>query len=156
MTEAVLCGVDWHAGCREAVRVAERLSGALGARLILAHVAPTPLTPTVSIVPGGQAELAYTEGRDAAELLAEIASEEHLDEHVERRIAFGDPAEQLAALAADENAAFLVVASHGRGALRTILLGSVANSLAVRAPCPVVVVPRALTSSVSAGRVHNE
>jgi nucleotide-binding universal stress UspA family protein len=142
MTEAVICGVDWHEACRDAVHVARRLSGALGARLVLAHVAPVPLAPTVSVVPGGPAELAYTEGRDAAELLAEIVSDERLDGEVEQRIAFGDPAEQLAALAADENAAFVVVASHGRGPLRSILLGSVATSLALRSPCPVVVVPR--------------
>jgi nucleotide-binding universal stress UspA family protein len=144
MAGTVLCGVGWREDSRIAVQVARRLSEALGARLVLAHVAARPITPTVSVVPGGRAELALREQRDAEELLDEVAASERLGEDVERRVTFGDPAEQLAALAADERAELVVVTSRGRHGLRSALLGSVSSKLAATAPCPVVVVPARL------------
>jgi nucleotide-binding universal stress UspA family protein len=144
MTKTVLCGVDWRDESRIAVQVARRLSESLGARLVLVHVAPTPTMPTVSVVPGGQAALAFREERDAEELLTEVAASERLGGDVERRVTFGDPAEQLAALAADERAELIVVSSRGRRGLRAALLGSVSSELAACAPCPVVVVPARL------------
>ena len=141
MAGTILCGVDWDDESRVAVHVAIRLSERLRSRLVLAHVAPQPIAPTVSVVPGGQAELAYREQRDAEELLAEVAATEQLGSAVERRVAFGDPAEQLAALAAEEHAELLVLRSRGRRGLRAALLGSVSAKLAAVSPCPVVVVP---------------
>jgi nucleotide-binding universal stress UspA family protein len=144
MAATVLCGVDWRDESRIAVRVAGQLSERLGSRLVLVHVAPTPIMPTVSVVPGGQAELAVREQRDAEELLAEVATSEGLGDEVERRVTFGDPAEQLAGLAAEERAELVVVTSRGRHGLRAALLGSVSTRLAATAPCPVVIVPARL------------
>jgi nucleotide-binding universal stress UspA family protein len=144
MAATVLCGVDWRDESRIAVRVARRLSERLGARLVLVHVAPTPIIPTVSVIPGGRVELALREQRDAEELLDEVATSERLGEDVEQRVTFGDPAEQLAALAADERAELVVVTSRGRHGLRSALLGSVSTRLAASAPCAVVVVPARL------------
>ena len=55
----------------------------------------------------------------------------------------GDPAEQLAQLAAESHAALIVVGTHGRGPVRGALLGSVSRSLACRSLVPVVICPRA-------------
>ena len=73
MTKTVLCGVDWRDERRIAVQVARRLSDSLSARLVLVHVAPTPITPTVSVIPSGQAELASREERDEDERLIALA-----------------------------------------------------------------------------------
>jgi len=140
MAGTVICGVDWRDESQVGVRVASALSRRLGARLVLVHVAPVPVAPTVSVVPGGQAELAYREERDAEDLLDEVAAAAALGD-VERRVVFGDPAEQLAALAAESQAELVVVSSRGRHGLRSALLGSVSSKLVAVAPCPVVVVP---------------
>jgi nucleotide-binding universal stress UspA family protein len=140
MGKTVLCGVGWREESRLAVQVARRLSERLDCRLVLVHVAPKPVVPTVSVVPGGRAELAFRERRDAEQLLADVARSLRLG-GVERRVAFGDAAEQLAAVAAEEGAEFVVVSSRGRSGLRSALLGSVSSELAACAPCPVVVVP---------------
>jgi nucleotide-binding universal stress UspA family protein len=141
MSGMVLCGVNWHEESRLAVRAARELSHRLGARLVLAHVAPTPVMPGVSVVAGDQEEVAFQEQLDAEELFAEVLADEGLPEAVERRIAFGDPAHRLAALAADEGADYLVVSSRGRRRFRSFVLGRVCSELATTAPCPVVVVP---------------
>jgi nucleotide-binding universal stress UspA family protein len=47
---------------------------------------------------------------------------------------------RLCALAAEEDAALLVVGSHGHGALLDMLLGSVSSHVVHHCPCPVLVV----------------
>ena len=62
-------------------------------------------------------------------------------EHVRR----GDPALVLADIAAEENARLLVVGAGEHGKLARRLIGSVADLLAERAPCNVLIVrPREL------------
>ncbi|MGN6871647.1 MAG: universal stress protein [Solirubrobacteraceae bacterium] len=56
----------------------------------------------------------------------------------------GHPADRLVALAREREASFLVVGNHGP---RSSLLGSVSADVSRRAPCPVVVVPRAVTQA---------
>ena len=51
----------------------------------------------------------------------------------------GHPATVLVEQARD--AALLVVGSRGRGAAKSLLLGSVSQSVAHRTPCPLVIVP---------------
>lgn len=60
------------------------------------------------------------------------------DVPVHRTVSFEPPSRALAAHA--EDAALLVVGSHGRGALRRVLLGSVSHAMIYHAPCPVAVV----------------
>lgn len=64
--------------------------------------------------------------------------ENHPDVKVERHVSFHGPAQALLDLAHD--AGLLVVGSHGRGAIRRALLGSVSHSVLYHAPCPVAVV----------------
>jgi nucleotide-binding universal stress UspA family protein len=59
-------------------------------------------------------------------------------EHVE--LEYGHPADRLVALAAERDAAFVVVGCHGA---RSSMLGSVSADVSRRASCPVVVVPPA-------------
>jgi nucleotide-binding universal stress UspA family protein len=59
---------------------------------------------------------------------------------VERRLCKGDAAAEIVALAADINADLIVMGTHGRKGVGRLLLGSVAESVLRRAPCPVVTV----------------
>lgn len=63
--------------------------------------------------------------------------ERYPEVEVRRVVAFDRPAHAL--LEHAEGAALLVVGSHGRGALRSVLLGSVSHALIYHAPCPVAV-----------------
>jgi nucleotide-binding universal stress UspA family protein len=69
-----------------------------------------------------------------------VAVEESLG-RVERRVEFGQPAEQLVRVAEEENAELVVVGSRGRSPMRAALLGSVSASAIALARCPVLVVP---------------
>jgi len=54
--------------------------------------------------------------------------------------AFGDPAEEIIALAKDQKADLIVIGSRGHGQLAGLLLGSVAQKVLAHAACPVLVV----------------
>jgi nucleotide-binding universal stress UspA family protein len=78
--------------------------------------------------------------RDAQELLDRTVARavgEPSDVSVERRLVQTRPAHALTAAA--EDAALLVVGSHGRGELPGMHLGSVAGYCVHHAPCPVLV-----------------
>lgn len=57
------------------------------------------------------------------------------------RVATGDPAEAIVAAAAQDDIAAIVLATHGRGAVQRLLLGSVADSIARAGIRPTLLVP---------------
>ena len=80
---------------------------------------------------------------DLAKLLEEQLAPHrtrHPDVHVAQEVAFDAPARAL--LQAADGAALVVVGSHGRGAVKRAILGSVSHAVLHNAPCPVAVVHR--------------
>jgi nucleotide-binding universal stress UspA family protein len=80
---------------------------------------------------------------DLAKLLEEQLAphrSRHPEVHVAQEVAFDAPARTL--LQAAEGAALVVVGSHGRGAVKRAILGSVSHAVLHNAPCPVAVVHR--------------
>jgi nucleotide-binding universal stress UspA family protein len=81
------------------------------------------------------------EKRDAEESLSEataIAAE--YDHAVDTEISTGKPAAEIVEYAIESESDQIVIGSHGRSGLSRILLGSVAESVARRAPVPVTIV----------------
>ncbi|HST16260.1 MAG TPA: universal stress protein [Gaiellaceae bacterium] len=113
MNGTIVCVADASEGSNAAVEVARRLAGRFEARIVLVTIAAAPPFP---------------EARNGS------GSEE------DHRSAFGDPAESVATIAADEAADLIVVGARG-GRLGRTLQSSLARELAQTAPCPVVVVP---------------
>jgi nucleotide-binding universal stress UspA family protein len=55
------------------------------------------------------------------------------------RLTMGDPAGEIVRIAADEHAEMIVLGTHGRTGMTRLLMGSVAEAIVRRAPCPVLV-----------------
>jgi nucleotide-binding universal stress UspA family protein len=111
MKGTIVCVADASEAGRAAAHVARRLADRFEARIVLVTIDDGAFAP---------------ESRNGSD-----------DEY---RSAFGDPAESVATIAADEAADLIVVGAKGRRLGRT-LSSSLARELAQTAPCPVVVVP---------------
>jgi nucleotide-binding universal stress UspA family protein len=134
--DRVLACIDDGPGGRAAARVADVLASVTGARLLLATVLPC-------VAPGpGAAGHSPALVRGGRALLA--SAERECAQPTEMRVAFGEPAERLIALAERELCQLAVVCAPGPAPLSAPLLGSAYLALAGAGPCPVVIVPRGL------------
>jgi nucleotide-binding universal stress UspA family protein len=129
-------------------RTGGEVARALGARIVLAHVRSDP--PLFNS--RGERERArhLTVRRGRAILDQAYAA---LPDGVEadERIELGVAVTRLRELASEADAALMVVGSRGRGPLASAILGSVSQALAQQAPCPVMIVPDAVSSGSSSG-----
>jgi nucleotide-binding universal stress UspA family protein len=130
----ILCPTDFSDPAHTAFDVACALARDYDADLIVCHVTP----PSVAAVAEGvMLELPEdTTGADAARL--ERLSPDDPAVRIARRMRQGDAAAEILKLAADEEADLIVMGTHGRGGLARLVLGSVAESVMRRAPCPVL------------------
>ena len=56
----------------------------------------------------------------------------------EHRLVIGTPAEEIVQIAADEDVELIVMGTHGRTGITRLLMGSVAEAVVRKAPCPVL------------------
>ena len=132
MARALVMGLSWPIGSTiEAVRVVEPAYGSFGEPGIV-------FESTVDDVPGLNSE------RRALE--AEVGDLARGGQAVTTRVLVGRPAATLMERAREIHADLIVMGSRGRGAIASIVLGSVSAEVAMHAPCPVLV---ARTTSVT-------
>ena len=142
----IVCGVDGSPEAHAAFLHGAALTHALGGRLLAVRVRANALTPhATSLMPGPQPFTGSLDDTHAA-LAAIERSLEQLDFEIptRARLETGYAPERLAAVAAEELSAILVVGSRGLGAARSALLGSVSLRLAASAPVPVMIISPAV------------
>jgi nucleotide-binding universal stress UspA family protein len=131
-TGTIVCAVNETAGAAEALRAAAHLARRLNLRLVAAHV----------VEDVRMSAAARREARAGGMRLVHRVLTEQQVWTADPRVASGDPAEELARIAAEERAELVVVGSkpNGRRA-RPPLRSRVATELARMSPVPVMVVP---------------
>ena len=134
MASCVVCGVDDSSGAR----VADGLARDLGARLVLVHAGPIA-PPVMFGVPFDNDAFQREIMEHAGKLLDDVAASCTVED-VSRRAELGSPMEVLPRVLEEEHADLLVVGTRGRGAMRSVLLGSVAHEMLAASPCPAVVI----------------
>ncbi len=128
-----------------AFRVACALARDYGARLVVAHVMSLrmynspemgPLIPEPAVIEDELRErLRSVRPSDPAVVL-------------EHRLCRGDAATEIIALAQDVKSELIVMGTHGRTGVGRLLLGSVAEAVLRRAPCPVLTLKMPFPSAV--------
>jgi len=117
-----------------ALRLAASLARDTGAKLLIVHVEEPPLAY-------GGGEMYYGVPEPATEdlqrMLQRVVPPDPNVEY-EHRLISGEPASAIVQLAEDEKADLIVMATHGRTGLTRLLMGSVAEAVVRRAPCPVL------------------
>jgi nucleotide-binding universal stress UspA family protein len=138
MDAIVVVGYDESPASQEALEAAAQEAELRGAELVLVHAFHwvVPASP-VSVVPRDLEEGC----REAAELIAARglmhARARHPDLRVRTHTVAGDASDTVTTAAADAD--LLVVGTRGRGGFQGLLLGSVAQRIVAKAPCPVLV-----------------
>lgn len=135
--QTVLLPFDFSEPASEAITTARGLVARTGLLWVL-HVIP-PLERTSPGFLTGEVDPATLRER-ADTALAKALSEAGIGE-AQRRIAVGDPADEIVTVAREIDADLIVMPSRGKTGLRRWMIGSVAERVVRRAPCPVLILP---------------
>jgi nucleotide-binding universal stress UspA family protein len=156
----IVLATDFSETSEEALDVALSIARDERAELHLLYVVPDPLSQPWMVEGAGLDFMALrrTWVEDAEQALAKLAAARSLDSTQFRRAtAFGAPAVEIVQYAAQHHADLIVLGSHGHGAVRRLLLGSVAEKVLRSAVCPVLVVPhRALRAGAESPEATRE
>jgi nucleotide-binding universal stress UspA family protein len=132
----ILVPTDFSAHSANAFRLACSLARDCGAQVVVLHVLTHP-------------EVAYTEGVILPPPEAyEQRWREQLDRlqppdravRLERRLVYGYPADKILRVAEETRCGLIVMGTHGWTGLTRLVMGSVAERVVRRAPCPVLTV----------------
>ncbi|GAT34485.1 nucleotide-binding universal stress protein, UspA family [Terrimicrobium sacchariphilum] len=145
--KTLLVPVDFSESTKLLVEKAAAIAGELGGRIVLLHVTE----PMASYVPVGASMDVLTPTPPATEVIDVSVLQERIDAFVSDLRARGLQADgkAISGLAVDdildqaavEKADYIVLGSHGHGALFHLFSGSVVTGVLKRAICPVIVVP---------------
>ncbi len=117
-----------------ALKMATSLAHDAGARLLIVHVEEPPVA-----YGGGEMYYGVPEpGSEDLKRMLEAVVPTDPTVPYEHRLITGDPATAIARLAEEEQADLIVMGTHGRTGLTRLLMGSVAEAVVRRAPCPVL------------------
>ena len=139
----VLFATDFSEASDAALEYATAMAGAFHATLHVLHVledlAAHAWTTEVYVaaLPGVHEEME----RQARERLDQIFDpDERARLQVQTALRVGSPFVEIVRYARDEKMDLIVMGTHGRGAIAHMLLGSVAERVVRKAPCPVLTV----------------
>ena len=134
----ILVPIDFSPCAEHALDYACALAARLDARLHVVN-AIGGLLPEVPVALTGQMPGSIRDGSIAA-LASLVDSRRDRARFGEVRVVEGDPRDVILQAVTDVHADLLVIGTHGRRGLSRLLLGSVAEDVLRRAPCPVLTV----------------
>jgi nucleotide-binding universal stress UspA family protein len=143
MVPEIVLATRFGPSSAEPARVASELARRIGARITVLYVASELQALQVG---GAEAGIDPVTERERIDRRINDELREFIDEHFKDhefsvRIVEGDVADQVAAVARDVSATYIVVGTRGRGQLARLILGDTTQSILQRTPCPVLVVP---------------
>ena len=139
--KTVLVPTDFSACSQKALQYAILFARQFDARLLLLHVTPVsyPAAGDLGAIDLPALERDLHAGAEE-ELAALVRREIKAPLQARTLVRTGRAAQEIVAAAAELEADLIVIATHGHTGLRHVLLGSTAESVVRRAPCPVLTV----------------
>ena len=130
----ILHPTDFSENSEFAFRLACALARDYKARLVLLHVLPPPMV----LYAGGPVPAeTWPTSEQAEEKLRQLEGQAH-SVRVESQVLEGDPVDMILRAAEETASDVIVMGTHGRTALARLLMGSVAEAVLRKAPCPVL------------------
>jgi nucleotide-binding universal stress UspA family protein len=144
----ILVPIDWSEQSNHVFELAASLAQEHDAQLVVLSVVPPP---TVMYGPPPESYLDH--------LLEELCRIKPSDARTRVRYLLmeGDPATAILRAARETNCDLIVIGTHGRNGLNRVLMGSVAEEVVRKAPCPVLAVKANVsTDSIAYKKALNE
>jgi nucleotide-binding universal stress UspA family protein len=138
----ILCPIDFSDGSRDAVRLALDLARQSGASVTLFHGYALPLSAVGELAAVGADGLQRIDQETEASLRAWRDEALVPDVEVHTAKGIGSGADTIVRHAADHGFDLVVIGTHGRTGVKRVILGSVAEAVVRKAPCPVLVARR--------------
>ncbi|HET9232716.1 MAG TPA: universal stress protein [Candidatus Eisenbacteria bacterium] len=137
----ILVPTDFSEHSELALETAMELAPA-GGTVVLCHIVDdAPLTyGYIGVAVPTQDMLARLAQEAEKDLRAFKPQTSKPDVLLERRVVHGNPYLEIVRLAEEESVDLIVLGTHGRSGLKHFLIGSVAEKVLRKAPCPVLVV----------------
>ena len=137
--KSILFPTDFSENSEIALLHASSLARDSGAKILIVHVHD----PSMKIADTGFAGYPLAENEDTQrelQTMLETVTPPYPAVPYSHRLVHGIPAEEIVRLAKMENTDIIVMGSHGRRGVSRLLMGSVAEAVVRRAPCPVLTV----------------
>ena len=138
----ILCPVDFSDCSEHAMRYAMAFAEAYGSQLELLHVVEMPFLPSYSTA--GIPEIHFPldeikkQSRERLDKLVEECGNERYK--ISGNVVVGAPFLEVVKVAKEGEFDLIVIGTHGRSGLKQMLIGSVAEKIVRKAPCPVLTV----------------
>ena len=140
--ETILCPIDYSEGSLEALNYALHFALREPARLCIMHVIDVryleSYTPLEVANPDSE-----TVSRMKDELVGRVPENLRAKVNLEAVVAVGIPVIEIIDTAKEKAADVIVMGTHGRTGLAHVIMGSVAENVVRRSPCPVLTVRQA-------------
>ena len=134
--KSILCPVDFSPSSDAAISYASSLAKEYDAELHLVHV----YEESFAYVDGGFASAPVPLADPESEKERLEAIEPRKDIKSRREFIVGHASDELVKYAEDHNIDLVVMGTHGRTGLSRLLMGSVAEAVVRKAPCPVLTI----------------
>lgn len=132
--DKILFPTDFSHTGDAALEMATALARDTGAKMLIVHVEEPPMAY-------GGGEMYYgvpdPQTEDLEEMLAKVVPTDPSVPH-EHRLIVGDPSTAIPRMAEQEQVDLIVMGTHGRTGITRLLMGSVAEAIVRRSPCPVL------------------
>jgi nucleotide-binding universal stress UspA family protein len=138
--KTIVCAVDFSEYSDYALRYAVDLAKTFDADLKLIHIVELPFLPSYSLAGIPDLSMPVDEIEEGARNRLQETLEDCRSKHskVEGEVRMGTAFLEIINYAREVGADLIVVGTHGRTGLSHILIGSVAEKVVRKAPCPVL------------------
>ncbi len=139
----VLCPIDYSVCSQEAFKYAAHIARTESARLYLMHVIDVRTFGRESPLDFDVPKPGEDTIRSIREELAKKAADEIEGVDIESIVVVGVPVKDILGAAKEKGVDLIVMGTHGRTGLPHMIIGSVAENVVRKAPCPVLTVRHA-------------
>ena len=147
----IICALDLSEHSKVVADYATMLAKMSGASVVAVYAAPTLTQYTGFHVPPNTIDSVVGEIVSGAEkAMSTFVAEHFADVPVKSEVVVGYAAEEILALAENEQADIIVMGTHGRKGIDRILFGSVAEKVVKNSPLPVLTIRPAADASEEA------